>query len=35
LLTEESFAIGDVAKGDFLLVKLARKRIISYYKASN
>jgi hypothetical protein len=25
-VTEESFAVGDFARGDFILVKLARKR---------
>jgi hypothetical protein len=30
-VTEQSFAVGDDAKGDFILVKLARKRNISHY----
>jgi hypothetical protein len=30
---EESFAVGDVAKGDFILAKLAGKRSTSYYIA--
>jgi hypothetical protein len=29
-ITEESFAIGNVAKGDFILVKIARMRSISH-----
>jgi hypothetical protein len=30
---ERSFAVGDHAKGNFILVKLARKRSISHYAA--
>jgi hypothetical protein len=32
-VTVERFAVGGVAKGDFILVKLAGKRIISYFIA--
>jgi hypothetical protein len=32
-VTERIFAVGDVAEGDFILVKLARKRSISSYIA--
>ena len=32
-VTERSFVVGDVAEGDFILVKPARKRSISSYIA--
>jgi hypothetical protein len=32
-VTEESFAVGDIAKKDFVLVELAGKRSISHYMA--
>jgi hypothetical protein len=32
-VTEQSFAVGDDAKGDFILVNLARKRSITHYTA--
>jgi hypothetical protein len=32
-VAEESFAVGDLEKGDFVLVKLAVERSISHYRA--